>query len=358
MNPFPIDDVIAKKYGDYSDREKQTVKNTAKGDSILGAIAGGYSGRVYQGVRNASIGDRMQRASEAAVQQRNKTYTMKPNRKGVYSMPKVRPVKWPKPVQGGAVKGALAGAAVFGAMGARSGMKTVEAARERKAAREAKKAASVSKSIWGVEHNEEISKLSPKEHWNLIKSPDHKGDRKIMRRERLKGQGKGAAIGAGAGAAVGAGLSVATRGRYRMGPSAGFGALGGTVLGQNIGDEVGRRRGFRKGAFPGYEPTAFGARKISKKRTQHSSAGRSFLAGAAPGWHAAIAGKKGQKIRAAATEGGASILGGLPGLALKSPGLTSVGSFAGGYVGNKGNIHAGRLKPLKTKARTAGSGSA
>lgn len=108
---------------------------------------------------------------------------------------------------------------------------------------------------------------------------------------------------------------------------------------------------------------AFGVERgeVSKKKEQKASDGRLLLGTVAPGWHGAIAGKKGRKIRAVANEAGGSFLGagvgGSAGAALgaatRKPGAAiagyTLGSHAGGYtgafMGTKRAQRMGHFKP-------------
>lgn len=356
MNPFPVDDLISKKY---TQQEKDKIKSYGTANAVAGGVLGGYTGAILQSARNATLPVRQQAAASRAQQQRNKTVTMKQTRSGAYKMPKQRAVKWPKPMSRGGWKGAAVGAGVAGALGVRDGMNEVKQTRARKAAREQKKAAMVSKSVWGVDHQVEIGK-SFKDVSDLSFKKEHKAGRKIMRRERLKGQLKGAGIGAGAGAAAGLGTAAVTRGRVNPTGAAGLGAIGGALAGQQVGDEIGRRKAFKKGAFPGYSATTFGTRKVEKsfwgvdhglisKASNQRSGERAVIATLVPGIHGAVAGKKGKKIKAAATGLGGSVAGGFAGSVLTRGNATasSIGSLAGGYGAYRVNAKKGRYKPVK-----------
>lgn len=96
---------------------------------------------------------------------------------------------------------------------------------------------------------------------------------------------------------------------------------------------------------PGPTPEAnpFG---ISKKKQPDATAGRLATGAFFPGWHGAIAGKKGGKLKAAGTETGLAAAG-----TLVAPGLgTAFGGAFGAHIAHK----QGWLKPQKVKKNMTG----
>lgn len=87
---------------------------------------------------------------------------------------------------------------------------------------------------------------------------------------------------------------------------------------------------------------------------RQSSPGRTAATVAFAPVHGAVAGRKGKKLRAAGSELGGGILGGLAGTAVdvatkgKTGGLgSSVGGLTGVVLGGRHNEKKGYLKPLK-----------
>jgi hypothetical protein len=86
---------------------------------------------------------------------------------------------------------------------------------------------------------------------------------------------------------------------------------------------------------------AFGVEK------REGSGGRDVAAAAFPGWHGAIAGKKGRKVRAFANEAVGATLGGAAGSVIGGPIVGGAGAMAGGFAGGRRNQKKGHLKPVK-----------
>lgn len=100
---------------------------------------------------------------------------------------------------------------------------------------------------------------------------------------------------------------------------------------------------------------AFGVQK------REGSGGRDVTAAVFPGWHGAVAGKKGRKVRSFANETAGTVLGGTGG-AIVGGALTGgratgvgagVGAMAGSVAGSRRNQKKGYLKPIKKNAGSA-----
>lgn len=114
---------------------------------------------------------------------------------------------------------------------------------------------------------------------------------------------------------------------------------------------------------------------VSKADQKQPSTGRVVTTALLPGYHGAVAGKKGRKLGAVGSEVGHAMAGGLAGSTLaavatrgKSLNAARIGNVAGGYAGAARAAHTnqakGRYKPepvgksLKTGAAIAGIGAA
>ena len=119
-----------------------------------------------------------------------------------------------------------------------------------------------------------------------------------------------------------------------------------------------------------YEPgvSAFGVdhglvEKFDYGSNKEPSGGRKVAAGAFGGWHGAVAGKKGKKLRAAGNQAGMTVggslagglggaaLGAAPGLIARKPGAAQVGALAGQLTGGIGGALYGGQKGLARNTR-------
>lgn len=83
---------------------------------------------------------------------------------------------------------------------------------------------------------------------------------------------------------------------------------------------------------------------VEKKQ---GSGGRDVAAAVVPGWHGAVAGKKGKKLRAFGNETAGALLGGAAGNIIGGPVGAGVGTMVGGFAGGRRNQQKGHLKPIK-----------
>lgn len=78
---------------------------------------------------------------------------------------------------------------------------------------------------------------------------------------------------------------------------------------------------------------------------QKTPTGRLITGGLFPGIHGAVAGKPGNKLRAAGNEYGGALLGGVAGAALTKGRAAGVGQVAGGMLGTDRAQKKGYFKP-------------
>lgn len=202
---------------------------------------------------------------------------------------------------------------------------------------------SMTASVWGVDHGaDEIAKFTFKPVLNTgkaamgaLKKPTVAGPPKVPSVQNgLKQIGgmakpKGVPMGASQSQMGGATSRIQARSRFNAGQQSALGQrlgvkknldAGVSVWGVNHGDEVAKADTKQKEATPGRYAT-----------------GMVF-----PGFHGAVAGRKGKKLRAAGNEFGLATVGGIAGAGLTRG--SHLGTTAGQYLGAAGGVHRSQRK--------------
>jgi len=196
-------------------------------------------------------------------------------------------------------------------------------------------------SVWGVDHNDDISKafsfkpvLAGK-----IKPPTMPKVPSVQNGLKQIGgmaKPKGVPTGASQSQMGGANARIAGRQRFNAGQQ--------SALSQRLGV----RKSMENDMGVSVWGVDHGPDVVAKADTKEkASAGRYATGAVFPGWHGAVAGRKGKKLRAAGNEYGGAVVGGIGAAAITrgNPYASSAGQMIGAAGGVRRNQRKGYYKP-------------